>query len=568
MNAVQSRNYGNLCFLLNGPPGTGKTKTICETVAQMVKDTDLMGCILLCAPSNPAADTLALRLRAWFEPKTLLRLNDFSRTFAEVPQELLPYCFVEEDMFNLPPLEALMAYKIVVPTCRDADMLVQARVTNRDLFSLQTNLTRSIHPNISDGDLPQSNKMLHWSALLVDEAAQATEPETLIPLTVIAPPSRYTGRLSPIFVMAGDEHQLNPRTYDRSSTIHVSLFERLSKRPLYASHPLARTRLHLANQRFPMLRPSFVNLTRNYRSHPAILAIPSSLFYADTLIPEATPSDSLQSWDGWRGRAWPVLFSCNGGAEDCEDIHGVGGGWYNVREALKAIHYAQHLLNSGCITNQKDICIMSSFRAQVNFLRRKARENGLYGLNIGPSDAFQGLESRFVIICTTRARRRFLKDDMSKGVGIVDERKKFNVAVTRAKEGLIVIGNPKLLAIDQYWSAFMAFCWRNGLWQRENENDNEMDSEDGKVNEWSPPRAVGQHDGHGLARLPGLESALIYKERNKHVGSEAAMRFMNGGESNEEALWRTAMEAEEFVRKSELQSMSEYVGNEGNGNDE
>ena len=161
-------------------------------MTQLGKDSDAPGTILLCAPSNPAADTLILRLRVQFGPKVMLRLNGFSRTFAEVPQELLPFCYVERDIFNLPPMPMLMTYKIVVTTCKDADMLVQARVTNRDLIALQRNLAKSINPYGDEGILSEKEIPLHWSALIIDEAAQATEPETLIPLTIgMCSPAKY-----------------------------------------------------------------------------------------------------------------------------------------------------------------------------------------------------------------------------------------------------------------------------------------------------------------------------------------------------------------------------------------
>ena len=535
-------------FLIYGPPGTGKTKTICEMVLQLANDPKFKGSILLCAPSNPATDTLGLRLRAHLGPETMLRLNAYSRTFAEVPQELLPYCFVEDDIFSIPPLPILMAYKVVITTCRDADALVQARVTNRDLISVQKRLVTTIHP---DQPRPADTAAtLHWAALIVDEAAQATEPETLIPLTVVAPHTSYTCSSNPILAMAGDEHQLNARTYHRSTTLHVSLFERLSKHPIYASSRFAHRSFRGTA---PIIQPPFVNLIRNYRSHRAILAVPSALFYANSLIAESNDTDTLQTWSGWRGRPWPVMFACNGGVDDCEDIRTVGGGWYNKREAGKAIAYTRSLLAEKVILEQSEICIMSPFRAQVSLLRKYARDSKLWGVNIGPMEAFQGLESRFVIICTTRARQRFLGEDKLRGNGIINEAKKFNVAITRAKQGLVVLGNPWVLAIDPCWLAFMAFCRRNSLWS---EDDGEEDArmhglEEAKVNDWSPAQVFANSDVQDEPLISGFEAALVYKERNKEGGSQAVRRFMNGSESLEEALWRTGLEAEEILESME-----------------
>ncbi|KAL8783057.1 MAG: hypothetical protein Q9213_004904 [Squamulea squamosa] len=545
VDSVLSRSYGNVPFLVNGPPGTGKTKTMVEMITQLAYESGNEGTILVCAPSDSAADTLTLRLRSYFEPKIVFHLNDFSRTFAEVPEELLPYCYVQSDIFQLPPLPELMACKIVIATCRAADVLVQARVTNSDLVALENNTLDILNPQLAAERRKGRNPSLHWIALMVDEAAQATEPEMLIPLSVVAPPTSCDTKPNPIFVMAGDQHQLGPRIYNASTTLRISMFERLSNEEIYASHPQARQSHRRLGPFEPMLRPPFVHLTRNYRSHPAILAIPSALFYADTLIPEASGTDELESWESWCGRRWPVLFACNRGVDDCENIHVVGGGWYNVREAEKAIAFAKDLLGTESIEDQKEICIMSPFRAQVNLLRKIARSTGLWGLNIGPMDAFQGLESRFVVLCTTRTRDRFLEEDAIKGMGVVNEPKKFNVAITRAKQGLVVIGNPWILEQDPYWSAFMNFCWRNGLWQMDTDDQggNASEPREKNVGDWTPK------PGSDIT-LAGLERALLYKEMEPaEGGSEAVRRFMN--ERGEDEIWTLGRLAEAALENAD-----------------
>ncbi|MCJ1266986.1 hypothetical protein MMC22_006871 [Lobaria immixta] len=430
VDAIQSRNYGKTPFIIHGPPGTGKTKTICETVKQLCNDPNFDGAILLCAPSDPAADQLALRLKAQFDPTEMFRLNDYSRTFAEVPEKLLSYCYVDSSIFNLPPFPILMGFKIIITTCQAVDVLVQARTTNRDLALLETNLNSMLHPRFGRQSLSNRGSSLHWGALLVDEAAQATEPELV------------------------------------------------------------------------------------------------------------------------RGRRWPVLFACNAGVDTCEDVHAAsGGGWYNLREAKKAIAYAIYLISSDLVTMQSDICIMAPFDTQVRLLRTMARAKQLWGVNIGPVEAFQGLESRVVIFCTTRTRTRFVKDDNERGIGIMGEAKKFNVGLTRAKEGLIVLGNPCVLGQDECWGAFLGFCWRNGLWQNENfEGERRIedfveDVVDGAVNTWAPPENLQAEESRR-----GLERALIHRDDEggaQAQGSHAARRFL--GESLEDGMWRMGLEAEAQV---------------------
>ena len=553
VDAIQNGKHGNLPFLISGPPGTGKTKTIVEIALQLLNTGANCSHILLCAPSDPAADTLALRLRHYLAPSELFRLNASSRTFAEVPGELLPYCYTQNDLFMLPAFKVLMTFKIIVTTCRDADILVQARVTNQDLVMLERTLVETIHPLVSESSYRHALPALHWGAFLVDEAAQATEPELGIPLIVVAPPSNIEAERSPHFVMAGDEYQLGPRVSSRETTFGLSLFERLLNRPVYKSHPMARrsNNISVTAPMLPMLRPPFVNLIRNYRSHPAILAVPSALFYHDTLIPEAPALSNLYPWPGWRGRRWPVLFACNAGSDEVEYE---GGGWYNIQEVVRACNYAYSLVASGLIA-QEEICIMSPFRAQVSLLRKTIRvaPYALHAVNIGPTEAFQGLESRVVIVCTTRVRSRFLDDDKAKGLGIVGEAKRFNVALTRAKEGLIVIGNPYTLAVDPAWLAFMSFCYRNGLWDLDPNQKSKAgndptgpittteDSAD--VNIWAAPPS----SQHPSSRL---ETALLYRDMHVHqdVGSKyssATERFMSTRE--DDAMWVSGIAAAEEV---------------------
>lgn len=74
VNSVCTLDYGTLRYLISGPPGTGKTKTLVEIAMQLLNTTDVAH-LLLCAPSEAAADTLALRFKQYLTPKQLLRLN-------------------------------------------------------------------------------------------------------------------------------------------------------------------------------------------------------------------------------------------------------------------------------------------------------------------------------------------------------------------------------------------------------------------------------------------------------------------------------------------------------------
>jgi superfamily I DNA and/or RNA helicase len=76
----------------------------------------------------------------------------------------------------------------------------------------------------------------------------------------------------------------------------------------------------------------------------------------------------------------------------------------------------------------------------------------------------QGRENRVAIISCVRSNPRFLPEDQAKGLGLVYERKRMNVGITRARELLVVIGNAELLKRDPYWNPFLQFVIRNRLW--------------------------------------------------------------------------------------------------------
>ena len=535
VNTVLNETYGPVPYIISGPPGTGKTKTIVELALQLVSKRTSAH-LLVCAPSDPAADTLIQRLSKHLKPPDLMRINTPSRSFPEVPNTILPYCFIDDGMFSLPTFKQLMRCKIVVTTCRDVDVLLQARLSNADLCALQRELYAAIHPN----ETPVNHE-LHWTGLLIDEAAQATEPEALIPLSFIAPPSEHMVEGDwAIFVMAGDQHQLGPRNASNNAAMNTSLFERLLNRPFYRDHALARSKQSggimrpLTQDMLPILRPAFTNLIQNYRSHPAILATPSRLCYNDTLEPEAADTDGLLSWSGWARPGWPVLFHPNTSADEIEQD---GGGWYNIHEAQLACQHAHSFLQSGLL-QPHEICIMSPFRAQVRVLRKIARSSSfaMPGVSIGPLEAFQGLESRLVILCTTRTRDRFIEQDVAKGLGVIHEPRRFNVALTRAKEGLIVIGNPHVLKRDENWRTFLAFCWRNGL------------VEGGK-------EGFGFGENGDEAFISKLEKRLLHSEGAADIdvsdgtnGIANGVRTLGYIEDSEQELWRSGVAAERSMR--------------------
>ncbi|KAM0788175.1 hypothetical protein ACM66B_001336 [Microbotryomycetes sp. NB124-2] len=463
-NAVRSILWGKheVPFLISGPPGTGKTKTLVEAILQILKKNP--DChVLVCGASSPSADTLALRLRQHLNPPEMFRLNSPSRPFAEVRGELLPYCHVENERFMLPATNVLLSKRVVVCSTLDAALLLDARLTNHDLSMLQVNLLGTIHPK---SRIPLARP--HFSHLLVDEAAQATEPDLVCALSIVA---TDRGFCSPCHItICGDSKQLGPIIVSpeaRAIGLDSSLLERLAERDVYRRHPVARRNKAANPNTTWTLGTPFVDLTKNYRSATPILMLPSTLFYNESLepyAPQSTHESLLHKWSGLPNPGFPILFKGVTGDDLPIDE---GASFYNESEVHFVTSYILQLVGNSSTSphgplKASEVSVISPFREQVWRIRLALRSIGLHDVDVGNVEALQGAENRVVIISTVRSTQlRWLPADRVQSRGLIHEPKRFNVAMTRAKELLIVVGNPNTLTIDPHWLAFYYFCVRN-----------------------------------------------------------------------------------------------------------
>ena len=337
-----------------------------------------------------------------------------------------------------------MAAKVVVTDCMSSFEFIKARCTNRDIASVKDMYDKAFGAG--------ANETWHWTHLFVDEAAQAREPETLIPLMVVAPGINGDGVVGPKLVLAGDSNQLGPgivAPVAREVGADVSLFDRLLRRPIYAQHPLSRQNVYKRNTERGWYRPAFVNLIRNYRSHAGILMMPSAMFYNSTLLPEARETSSLTKWTGLSNPRIPVLFHPSTGDEIwIQDT----AGWYNPSEIGITTNLITNLLTKkntpGTRVLPHEVAVITPFREHVVRMRVALRALNLADVSVGTVENYQGGEMRVTILNCVRSKERFLDWDKKKGRGVIGERRRFNVAITRAKELLIIIGNPAILQVS------------------------------------------------------------------------------------------------------------------------
>ena len=242
VQAIVSGLSGPAPYIVFGPPGTGKTVTLVEAIKQVwLHHPDAH--ILATAPSNTATDLLAERLADDIPCAEMIRLHANSRPRASVPHSIQNISNIKDAGYWFPPLGELKKFKIIITTLVTAGRL-------------------------ASGQFPLD----HFKFVFIDEAGQATEPETMIALAgIIAPESLASGGQ---VVMAGDPWQLGPIVRSTLADQHglaTSLLERLMDLPIYS-----RTSEGYDGR-------CITKLVMNFRSHPDLLKLPARLFYSDEL---------------------------------------------------------------------------------------------------------------------------------------------------------------------------------------------------------------------------------------------------------------------------------------------
>ncbi|NXY41678.1 M10L1 helicase, partial [Ceuthmochares aereus] len=403
-------------YILFGPPGTGKTLTVIEAILQIhysLPDSR----ILVCAPSNAATDLICLRLHQsnLLNPGAMVRVNATFRSLEHIDDLLKPYCRDGED------IQKALWFRIIITTCSSAGMFYRPEV-----------------------------RLGHFTHVILDEAGQASEPESLIPIGLI---SEANGQI----ILVGDPKQLGPVIKSKTAVsfgLNVSLLERLTSREMYLRDEDAFSACGAYN---PLL---ITKLVKNYRSHSALLALPSKLFYHKELEVCADPSvvTSLLHWRKLPRKGFPLIFH---GIRGNEIREGRSPSLFNPTEAVQVMQYCCHLAkNENAAVSVTDIGVIAPYRKQVEKIRFLLRSIDLADIKVGTVEEFQGQECMVIILSMVRSYDSLLSDDRD-CLGFVSDPKRFNVAITRAKALLIVVGNPHVLVRDPCFCALLQYSLIN-----------------------------------------------------------------------------------------------------------
>ena len=241
-----------------------------------------------------------------------------------------------------------------------------------------------------------------FQRILFDEAAQATETNTLVPIC----------KGSSQVVLVGDECQLPPTVSEAAVILEfdISLFERLSRQAV----PIT-----LLNIQYRMPSAIF-EFSRRWIYNNAVTD-------ADEVLRKSVPTQFP-----WPVASLPICVLTVLGEENKNANQKL----QNQAEAQVVISVTTLLLRKG--VDPKDIAILVPYSGQVQLLQKLLEKK----VEVCSVDQYQGKESRFIIFNTVRSNEQ-------KKVGFLAEKRRLNVALTRAKEGLFCVVNPETLANDK-----------------------------------------------------------------------------------------------------------------------
>ena len=382
-----------------------------------------MGQILVTAPSNVAVDQLTEKIAS-----TGLRVVRLASKTREATTSSVDHLCLHV----MTPLAAgdefqkLQRLKDEIGELSNQDQKKYRSLRNKTEKDILTAADVICCTCVGAGDPRLKN--FRFRQVLIDEATQAIEAEALIPIAM--------GAKQVVFV--GDHCQLGPVVMCKAAAkagLTQSLFERLV---LIGNRP--------------------IRLQVQYRMHPALSEFPSIMFYEGSLQNGVTEEDrrllNMPEYTGKEDFPWPVpakpmfFYAISG----MEEISASGTSYLNRTEASYVEKVTTHLLRMGVTPSQ--IGVITPYDGQKKYVsdymrRAGALASSLYeAIEVASVDAFQGREKEFILVSCVRSSE-------SQGIGFLSDPRRLNVALTRARLGLILIGNPRVLSKNPLWAALL-----------------------------------------------------------------------------------------------------------------
>ncbi len=432
-NAVKCALAASDMALVHGPPGTGKTTVLVEIIRQHVARGER---VLATAPSNIAVDNILEKLIG--TGLRVTRLGHPARTLESLRHGNL-VAQIEADPAYA-EVKELDAYRerLIHRKSRHGRSLQQLGYEERQLREREVGKlwrqARDLEAEIARHIVAGANVVLATHAgiskryvkgdfdlAVLDEASQASEPLSWVPLT-----------LARKAVFAGDANQLPPTIYSKEAAeggLATTLFERLKNILPASSQTLLRVQ---------------------YRMHSDIMRFPSQEFYEGQLIADASVAAHLASEivgvapSDLTSR--PVTFIDTAGAGFDEAWNDMLESRENKGEAELAVKILRELLGVGLKT--RDVALLTPYVAQAKLLKTLICETGL---EIGSVDGFQGREKEAIILSLVRSSQ-------AGQIGFLSDMRRLNVAITRARRCLIVIGDSATIGRHPVYARFVSYA--------------------------------------------------------------------------------------------------------------
>ncbi|KAL8698765.1 MAG: hypothetical protein Q9201_006396 [Fulgogasparrea decipioides] len=452
-NAVRFALAAKEVALIHGPPGTGKTYTLIELILQLVKRSQR---VMVCGPSNISVDNIVERLAPHKLP--IVRLGH--------PARLLPSVL---DLSLEVLTQTSEAAAIVKDVCKEMDAKQASIKKTRsgkerkaiygDIKELRKEYREREKQCVST--LVRESKVvlatLHgaggyqlqneqFDVVIIDEGSQALEAQCWIPLMTAKK-----------LVLAGDHLQLPPTV--KSSNPSSNYSKKHDNTDKSSPNPTT-LETTLFDRLLTLHGPSIKRmLTTQYRMHAAIMSFPSSAMYSGKFIAAeavakrllkdlpypVTETDDTSSplvfWDT-QGGDFPELvlpMDSDDSTTTSRSSILLNDSKSNPSEVMVVSRHISALVEAG--VKENDIAVITPYNAQVGLLKGMLREKfgNECAVEVGSVDGFQGREKEAVVLSLVRS------NDAGE-VGFLAEERRLNVAMTRAKRHLCVVGDSETVS--------------------------------------------------------------------------------------------------------------------------